>query len=110
MDLNPKTISWTPPTKYVDGSEFGAADFAGYEFGYRTAGSSEPYTLTVAVPLPFGITSLDLAPLSLPQLRDLDFAMRTVAKNGMVSDWTNPLSIRFDARRPLEPSALRVAA
>lgn len=108
MNLNPKTIEWTPPTKYTDGSAFGAADFKGYEFGYRAVNDGA-YALTVAVPVSFATTSLDLSVLTLPKLTDLDLAMRTVAANGEVSDWTAPIQVRFDNRRPLAPSALRAA-
>lgn len=110
MNLNPQKIFWTPPTKYTDGTDFGAADFAGYEWGYRTAGSGSDYQLTVAVPVSFDITELDLSSLDLPRLQDLDLVMRTVAKNGEFSDWTNPLPIRFDNRKPNPPAALAVGA
>lgn len=105
MVLNPRVIRWTPPTQYTDGSAFGAADFAGYEWGYRAVGDGQ-YALSVAIPVSFGTTSLDITQLALPQLTDLDLAMRTVARNGSVSDWSTPVQVRFDKRRPLAPSAL----
>ena len=110
VNLNPKELQWTPPTKYVDGTDFGAADFAGYEWGYKETGSSSDYSLTVAVPVSFDITTLDLTVLELPQNKPIDVVMRTVAKNGQVSDWTNPLPIRFDERKPNPPTALAVGA
>jgi hypothetical protein len=108
MKLNPSTISWTNPTQYVDGTPFGPEDFAGYEFGYRPVNTGD-YALTVAVPVTFSVTSLDLSALSLPQLVDLDLSMRTVARNGEVSEWADPVQIRYDQRRPLAPSAVAVS-
>lgn len=110
MNLNPKKVFWTPPTTYVDGSPFGAADFAGYEWGYRVTGSGTEYNLTVAVPVSFDITELDLSSLGLPQNQALDLVMRTVAANGEFSDWTNPLPVKFDTRKPTPPTALAVGA
>jgi hypothetical protein len=110
LNLNPQKVFWTAPTKYVDGTDFGTADFAGYEWGYKQTGAGGEYNLTVAVSVSFDITELDLSSLALPQLQDLDLVMRTVAKNGQVSDWTNPLPIRFDERKPNPPTALAVGA
>jgi hypothetical protein len=105
MILNPRVIRWTPPSTYVDGSAFGAADFAGYEFGSRRIGEIG-YVPTVSVPVSFDITELDLSVLELPVNVDLQLAMRTVAQNGLSSVWTNPVDIRFDIRVPNPPLAL----
>lgn len=109
VKLNPTKLSWVPPSKYVDGSAFGATDFAGYELGYRPLASTTPFTGAVAIPVAFNITSVDLATLTLPQNTDLELAMRTLAKNGQASDWSNFVEVRFDTRRPLAPSGLAVA-
>ena len=108
MALNPTTITWQPPTQYVDGTAFGAADFAGYNFGFRQVGASE-YTPTVSVPVSFDVTSLDISVLDLPRNVDLELAMQTVATNGLASVWTNPVEVRFDTRIPSPPLALSVA-
>jgi hypothetical protein len=107
--LNPRDISWEDPSAYVDGSAFGAADFAGYEFAYRPTGSAQEYTPAVAVPVSFGQRKLDLSLLGLPQTVDLDVAMRTVAKNGAKSAFTNPVQVRFDTRVPRPPINLALS-
>lgn len=109
MIFNPTTIRWTAPTAYADGSAFGSADFAGYEFGFRPLGATS-FTPTVSVPVSFAQTSLDLSALALPQLVEIELAMRTVAANGQASDFAiAPDTIRFDTRRPLAPSGFSVA-
>lgn len=106
VKLNPKTLSWSPPTQYTDGSAFGAADLAGYTFGYRTSG--EPVEV-LSLPLAFGDTSIPLADLDLPRNVDLQVGMRTNAVNGSQSEWGfYPEALRFDTRVPLAPSAVAV--
>ena len=107
MALNPTTITWQAPTQYVDGSAFGAADFAGYDFGFREVGAAD-FTPTVAVPVTFDVTSLDISVLDLPRNVDLELSMRTVATNGLASVWANPVDVRFDTRIPSPPLAFSV--
>lgn len=109
MILNPRVIRWTPPSTYTDGSPFGAVDFAGYEFAYRASGSQDAYVPTVAVPVSFAQTALDISVLGLPVNADLDIAMATVAANGLKSIYTNPVQVRFDVRVPSPPSDFSVA-
>lgn len=108
MKINPTVINWRNPTTYTDGTPFGEDDFAGYDFGFRPVNSGE-FTPTVAVPVTFNQTSLDISLLDLPELTDLDLSMRTVARNGLVSAWANPVQIRFDSRTPEAPLDLLAA-
>lgn len=110
MRLNPTILRWTPPSSFTDGSSFGAADFAGYDFAYRPAGSTAPYTPVVSIPLSFGDTSVPIAALSLPQNVELEIAMRTVAANGQLSAFTFANdTVKFDTRVPSPPSGFSVA-
>jgi hypothetical protein len=104
MKLNPRTLSWTPPTKNEDGSNFGAADLAGYTFAYRQGTTITPL---VSLPMTFTVTSIPFTDLTLPQNVELEIGMRTDAKNGQSSVWAfYPETIKFDTRRPLAPSAV----
>lgn len=106
MKLNPKVLSWAPPTQNVDGSAFGAADLAGYTFAYRVGGV---VTEVVSLPLAYSTTSIPFADLTLPQNAELEIGVRTNARNGESSEWAfYSETLKFDTRRPLAPSAVVV--
>jgi hypothetical protein len=99
-----KTISWTGPTKYVDGTPYGQADHGGYELEINGS-------LSVAVPVAWqqdNTYELPVAGVAGIVQGDNTARMRTVAANGQVSDWTGSVTFRH-ASIPDAPSALVVA-
>lgn len=53
---NPKTLTWTNPATYIDGSAYGQADNAGYQIAF----DGQP---AISIPLSWG-TSFDLVTLA----------------------------------------------
>ena len=110
MKLNPTKVSFTHPTQFIDGTPFGAEDYAGTEFAFREAGAVN-WTPTVAIPVSFGSGSgeVPLSALDLPELVILEMAARTVAANGQISAWSAPSeTFTFDQRVPSSPVLLVV--
>lgn len=101
---NPRVVNFQHTTQFVDGTPFTAADYAGLEFGIREALVGGDFTPTVAVPVTFDQTSVDISVLDLPRNVELELAARTVARNGTSSDWSSPSgSFIFDERIPAPP-------
>jgi hypothetical protein len=99
-----KTISWTGPTTYVDGTPYGQADHGGYELEINGS-------LSVAVPVAWqqdNTYELPIAGLAGIKQGDNAVRMRTVAANGQVSDYTGVVTFPF-LSVPRAPSALVVA-
>jgi len=99
-----KTISWTGPTTYVDGTPYGQADHGGYELEINGS-------LSVAVPVAWqqdNTYELPIAGLAGIKQGDNSVRMRTVAANGQVSEYTPSVTFRF-VSVPSAPTALVVA-
>jgi hypothetical protein len=106
-----KNLSWVGPTTYTDGSAFGSADYAGYEIQVNGEAA-------VALPLAFNPTNqyvFDVSTLASVQaepgaIRQFTVALRTVARNGQVSDWSQSVQFSLDLRVPNPPTSLAVAS
>jgi len=101
---NPNNLNWTGPTQYVDGTPFGQADFGGYdvEVNGQTAFS---------IPTAWNVDNVYSFPVvDLPNLKQGTNAvrMRTVAANGQVSVWTDPVTFPY-LSVPMAPSSVAVA-
>jgi len=104
-----KILSWVGPTTYTDGSPFGEADFAGYEIQVNDSGA-------VALPVQFNPDNtyeFDLESLASVQaeagaIRSYKVELRTVAKNGQVSVWSESKTFNLDLRVPNPPTGLLV--
>lgn len=107
---NPTVLRWLGPTTYTDGSPFGQADYAGFEVEVNGSGA-------VALPVQFAANnqySLQLSNLASVQAeagarRTFTVRLRTVASNGLPSDWSAPLSFDLDLRVPNPPTSLVAA-
>lgn len=101
---NPTKLAWEGPTKYTDGSAFGAADFAGFEISVN----GQP---AVALPVQWQTTNqyeFDIAALGL-SFGTHAVNLRTVAVNGQRSDPSATVTFQLaDERRPFPPTNLRV--
>lgn len=101
---NPQNLTWTGPTTYVDGTPFGAADFAGYEVEVNGASAfAVPVAWNDANTYSFPVASLPGRVQGTNTVR-----MRTVAANGLASDWTGAVSFTY-ASVPLPPTNLAIA-
>lgn len=98
----PTRLLWTAPDVNTDGSPFTREQYGGFEIEV----DDQP---AVAVPNAWDddrMYEMDLALLQLPQGQH-KARMRTVAANGLVSDWSN--SVEFDTRvAPMPPLAFSV--
>lgn len=102
--INPKTISFTHTAAFTDGSAFTAADFAGYELSLN----DQP---AVSLPIAWasaGLATFDLKSLALPT-GAYSARVRTVAKNGAMSDYSNAALFAVDVRVPKAVSDLAAA-
>lgn len=100
---NPKELLWTGPSKNIDGSAFTSDQYGGFEIevdGKPAVAVSNAWATDYQY-------RMDLALLELGY-GDHSVRMRTVAKGGLVSDWTPALTFRI-APAPLAPTNLRVA-
>lgn len=100
---NPKTLSWTNPTTYTDGSAYPQADNAGYTIQLDGTG-------TVSVPLAFG-TSFDLSTLSAYTALKRGthtVALQVVSKAGLASAFSTPASFQVEVP-PNPPTNLTMA-
>lgn len=97
-------LQWTGATKYTDGSDFGPADFAGYELSV----DGQP---AVALPVAWQTNneySFDMSVLGL-SFGSHSATLRTVAVNGQRSDPAGPVTfLVVDDRKPAAPTNLRV--
>lgn len=95
--------SWTAPTTYVDGSQFGKADLAGFELQLDdTPAVSVPFAWNDAGKYEFHFDSLELEEGSQHTARVL-----TVATNGRKSEWSQAVAFTY-ARTPRVPFGLSV--
>lgn len=102
--INPTVVNFQHTTQFTDGSPFTAADYVGLEFGFREVAGPVEYVPTVSVPVSFDQTSIDISLLDLPRNVELVLAARTVAANGLSSDWSAPSDpLVFDERIPVPP-------
>ena len=88
---NPVNIRWTGPTTYTDGRPYGQVDHGGYELELNGLPA-------IAVPTAWNVAnSYSIPAAGLPNLTQGNNAvrMRTVAANGQVSDWTNPVTFLY---------------
>src|SRR5688572_15667985 len=107
---NPTVLRWQGPTTWSNGNPFTQADYAGYEVQVNGQAA-------VALPVqwaPSNQYSLELASLAAieaeeGEIRVFSVALRTVASNGLTSDWSAPLSFSLDLRTPNPPTSLAVA-
>lgn len=101
---NPTKLSWTGPTKNTDGSDFTADQYAGFELEINGEGA-------VTVPAAWSTDSRYEMPLSdlqaVQATGDYSLRMRTVAKNGNVSEWSAPAAFSMDFRVPAAPTGLQ---
>lgn len=95
-----KTITWTHDGKYADGSDFTAADFAGFTLSMD---GQPAVSVPAAWVAPGGVYS---APVDIAAGKH-SMVMYTVAKNGETSDPSGVLTV--DTRKPKSPFGLRVA-
>lgn len=96
-----KTITWTGTTQNTDGSPFDQAQWAGYEL------ELDGGTNAVAIPVTWATDnkySFDISALQ-PAEGNHTFRIRTVAKNGSVSAWSNSASGVYK-KVPNAPTAL----
>lgn len=105
---NPSILSWKGPTTYVDGTAYREADHGGFEIQVDKDGV--PGIGAVAVPVGWS-TSGDY---SFPLATIVDGSgsyvvrLRTVAKNGNVSNWSTPVTFEVNDRVPNPPTSLQV--
>lgn len=88
---NPANIEWTGPTTYTDGLPYGQADHGGYELELNGKAA-------VAVPTAWNVSNNYTLPIAgLPGLKQGDnvVRMRTVAANGLVSDFTGAVTFPY---------------
>lgn len=104
---NPKEILWTDPISYVDGAPFGASDLKGYELGVAEIDGG-PITPLLVLPTAYGV-GVSPIPDAVVQTKDKVqyLALRTIATNNEVSDWTSTIPVQF-VSVPLAPSAFSV--
>lgn len=95
------TINWIAPSEYVDGSAYGSSDHAGYELGVVRV-DGQPPVGHISVPAAYEITSWPLGELNLGY-GETRIALRTVARNGLTSMWSD--SIVIESRDEREPNA-----
>lgn len=89
---NPTKFTWTGPTTYVDGTPYGAADHGRYQLELNGG------TALIEVPVAWNTNNtyeLPIANLAGLKQGNNTARMRTVAANGQVSDWTNPVTFQY---------------
>lgn len=99
-----KAITWTGTTQNTDGSVFDQSQWAGYELEIDGGATA------VSVPVQWHTDnqySLDVALLQLAEGQH-SFRMRTVAKNGNTSAWSNSASGVYK-KIPKEPTGLALS-
>lgn len=103
---NPTILTWRHDGKNVDESAFTAEQYAGFELELNGQAA-------VSVPVAFsteGRYSLPLADLAAVQTTgSYNLRMRTVAKSGAVSAWSEGVSFSMDFRVPAAPYGLSVS-
>lgn len=106
---NPSRVTWTPTAQWTNNDPFTEADFAGYEWAISAPDANDGWTPLVSVPVTFNTTELDIALLDIPPNKEWELGMRTIAKNGAVSDYAVAAeTVIFDQRVPQPPLALSV--
>lgn len=106
-----KILSWVGPTTYTNGSAFGQADFAGYEIQVNGAGAlALPVQFSPSNQYSFDLEQLASVQAEAGELRSFTVALRTVAKNGQTSAWSESVEFTLDLRIPNPPTELAVAS
>lgn len=101
---NPTKIAWTGPTKNVDGSNFTAEQYAGFEAVVTGPGGATQFVLPSAWS-PTNEYELPMADLGVGYGTS-SVKLRTLAVGGLASDWTAPVSFTLRGP-PLPPLNLR---
>jgi hypothetical protein len=100
---NPKTLTWTNPTQYTDGSAYPQSDNVGYTIKFDGVGA-------VAIPLAYG-TTFDLSSLAAYQALKRGshtVALAAVSKAGIESAFSTPATFQIEVA-PVAPSNLSVS-
>ncbi len=106
-----KLLSWVGPTTYTNGTPFGEADYAGYELQVNGQGAvALPVQFAPSNQYSFDIEELAQVEAEPGEIRTYNVALRTVARNGQSSVWSDPLAIVLDLRLPNPPTSLAVAS
>lgn len=101
---NPTKLSWRAPTENTDGSPFTVEQYAGFELALNEASA-------VSVPADWetdGTYELPLADF-VTQSGTYSLRMRTVAKNGNLSEWSAAVNFELDFRVPGAPTGVSVS-
>ncbi len=101
----PSTLSWTPPTTYVDGSPLSVEEIQEYRIYYAVDEAVVKTTeyITANDFQKRAVITLTLTPRVAPYV--VNFAMSTVATNGMESALSETVSKKFNLNTTAEPSA-----
>lgn len=108
MATSNSNLRWTGPTAYVDGTPYRQADHGGFEIQVEKNGT--PQISAIAVPVQWSTNNQYEFPIAtiVDGSGTYIVRMRTVAANGNVSNWSEPLSFVVDDRTPNPPTSLRV--
>lgn len=98
--MNPTRLSWTQRMTNTDGSPFDASQFAGFE-------ASLNGQVAFAVPTDWdtdGQYEMPLADVAaVTTTGSYSLRLRTIAKSGVVSAWSDPVTFTMDFRTPAAP-------
>lgn len=100
---NPSVLKWRHDGKNIDGSDFDAAKFGGWQLDLNGEGA-------VSVPLAWETDGQYEAPIEALELPEGDYTarLRLVTRDGVQSDWSN--TVQFEIRAvPTAPLELSVA-
>jgi hypothetical protein len=106
---NPSILRWLGPTTFTDGSPYTEADHAGFEVQIDKNGV--PGIGAVAIPVGWSTNGSYEFPLAtvVEGSGSYQVRMRTVSKNGNVSNWSSGVTFVIDDRVPNPPTSLQVA-
>ena len=103
-------MNWAAPTARADGSNYGAAEHAGYELGVSNPDDpADGFRPFVSVPAAYAVTSWALADLNMIEAGDYEVALRAVDTGGRTGAWSNPLLFNADLAAPAAPVGLSVS-
>lgn len=113
IPINPKDITWTPPTLNTDGSTIPAGEVTGYTLGFRSATAGTAGTYPITVPVASGITdeplkSAQTAAAALLKPDTYAAAIRTESTGGP-SAWTGEVQFTVTLPVPNAPTNFTIA-
>jgi hypothetical protein len=102
-------LSWAAPTEHMDGTAYTDEEHLGYELGRVAPDKDFQMEAFVSIPAALDVTEWPLAELGIEQPGKLTVALRTVMKDGTVSNWSNSADFEVVPYKiPLSPSSLTV--